>query len=231
MEKAVKGFLARVATERNVVLYADEVFMEDILTGEYACRVYVKSGLCLDIGANVGAFTLWASCQWPRVKFVCYEPVGASFKMLQTNIEMNTQIQASLLNCAVTTSDKNMKLYRSTAVGGFLDYGEKIMPTALLGELAVAKINPKDLPVAQVIKIDTEGSELDILSNYPHLDKVNLVLLEIHFEEHIAPIKELLKDFKMIRFQKFELAWQGAWVREKSDNVQLLFEWDRQVVE
>ena len=41
----------------------------------------------VDIGALIGAFSMWAHEQWPNAKIYAYEPDPESFKMFVKNIE------------------------------------------------------------------------------------------------------------------------------------------------
>jgi len=48
---------------------------EKVLAGEYAAPVdFQNPPRVLDIGANVGAFTLWANQTWPGAAVIGYEP-------------------------------------------------------------------------------------------------------------------------------------------------------------
>ena len=60
-----------------------------VLRGEYALppgyRVEPPVRV-LDIGANVGAFAIWARQQWPGCELDCYEPHPENAKLLRRNV-------------------------------------------------------------------------------------------------------------------------------------------------
>ena len=62
----------------------------------------------------------------------------------------------------------------------------------------VKTIHPKKIPTsATILKIDTEGCEVDILKNL-NVDNYDLILLEYHSEEDRREIDKLLKNFMLL---------------------------------
>ena len=53
------------------------------------------------------------------------------------------------------------------------------------------------LPKANIVKIDTEGSEIDILSRMTSFD-FDVIMLECHSEANRRKIEELLRDFFLV---------------------------------
>ena len=56
---------------------------------------------------------------------------------------------------------------------------------------------PSILPKANIVKIDTEGSEIDILSRMTSFD-FDVIMLEYHSEANRRKIEELLRDFFLV---------------------------------
>ena len=56
---------------------------------------------------------------------------------------------------------------------------------------------PSVLPKAHIVKIDTEGSEIDILSRMTSLD-FDVIMLEYHSEANRRKIDALLGDFFLV---------------------------------
>ena len=55
-----------------------------VFEGEYEVTMspeLVKPRI-LDIGANLGAFAIWASKRWPGASFICFEPHPTTYKLL-----------------------------------------------------------------------------------------------------------------------------------------------------
>ena len=58
-------------------------------------------------------------------------------------------------------------------------------------------MEPSVLPKANIVKIDTEGSEIDILSRMTSFD-FDVIMLEYHSEANRRKIEELLRDFFLV---------------------------------
>src|SRR3954454_8777689 len=73
----------------------------DVLSGEYDAP-YDGEGLrILDLGANLGAFWLWAQRRWPHSTITAYEPEPEAFALL----ERNTGVRVRCVNAAVYPTD------------------------------------------------------------------------------------------------------------------------------
>jgi methyltransferase FkbM-like protein len=74
----------------------------------------------------------------------------------------------------------------------FYDVGEQSTITVEVETRA-----PSALPKAHIVKIDTEGSEIDILSGMTSLD-FDVIMLEYHSEANRRKADELLEDFLLV---------------------------------
>ena len=59
-------------------------------------------------------------------------------------------------------------------------------------------MEPSVLPKANTVKIDTEGSEIDILSRMTSFDFDVIMLKSTHSEANRRKIEELLRDFFLV---------------------------------
>lgn len=142
----------------------------------------------LDLGANLGSFALWASKRWQGCKVLCYEPHPDNIKLLKNNVEA-FELPAEVFAVAVTSRDKPVIFDgRNNCGEASLDQHEGTTDVSH----PVEALHPSDLPPAQMLKIDTEGSEWDILRHYRHYDWVKAVVLEWHSREDKQRITEFL---------------------------------------
>jgi predicted RNA methylase len=58
----------------------------EVLTGEYEPGYFGEGLTILDIGANVGSFSLWANLRWPGSTIYAYEPHPGTCAMLKRNL-------------------------------------------------------------------------------------------------------------------------------------------------
>lgn len=166
-----------------------------VLNGEYSIDYDPKAGIILDIGANVGAFALWATMRWPNASIFCYEPSKENFEFLSKNIRGIPNIHIN--NFAVGNSE-HTKLFKgknNCGESSFFQIGEQ----AVASEQVITK-SPEVLPKnANILKVDTEGCELEILNPLikgGHLPDV--IMCEYHSEKDRREIDSLLSNYMLV---------------------------------
>jgi FkbM family methyltransferase len=161
-----------------------------IFQGEYAVGK-IDNPYIIDIGANVGGFAVWAHEYFNNAKIDCYEPIKANYDLLRQNIE-GTDI--AVRNIAIGKDDGERMMYY-----GLHNCGEASMfqgeEQRQEGEM-VKVMSAKHLPQCDIIKIDTEGAEIEILENLVHFP--NIFLVEFHSAYNRRKIDELLLDYTLI---------------------------------
>ncbi len=70
-----------------------------------------KCSNIIDIGANVGYFTLIGASSNPKAKVFSFEPVKHIFERLNKNISINSLINVTAENCVVGNSETHVKFY------------------------------------------------------------------------------------------------------------------------
>lgn len=158
--------------------------VQGILSGDYdIIQANVTKPTILDIGANVGAFTAWASERWPDYeKIHLYEPHPKTFVLLKKNMVSMMVRDYELHNVAVMKEPGEVKLYH-----GQYNCGEvTATPEVAWGRVpdehncTATAIAIRDLPKASIVKCDAEGMEGDLMSEYKHWETVDLFLVEYH---------------------------------------------------
>jgi len=139
----------------------------------------------LDIGANIGGFVRWAQFRYPGCKVIAYEPNPQNCRYLHINCADFEVVQA-----AVTIKEAPVKLYISDQN---CCQHSLIEPKSHAGYVEVKTVHPKDLPECTVLKIDTEGCELEILTNYLPKHKPELLMIEAHGEKDRYEIDALVR--------------------------------------
>lgn len=171
--------------------------VDKVLAGEYDLPwIYISKihaeAVVLDVGANVGAFAVWANARWPGATIHCYEPLQANFELLKLNLDSLKNVQ---LHRTAVGNPENRRLFlgkNNCGENSFFDLGEQ------RGEFEeVSTIDPNSMPSAQVLKIDAEGSEWDILSRLQTIN-YDLILMEYHSEMQRRKIDALLVDYSLV---------------------------------
>jgi FkbM family methyltransferase len=154
--------------------------------GEYDVPLDSDPELIYDIGANVGAYALRAHRQWPKAHVVAFEPAADTFRLLQRNTFTSGVrcVEAAVRN--FTGTDRLREGTLNSCQRSFRD-----VPWVNGDGTDVKCVNGADLQSPDVLKIDTEGCELEILQSL-NLTKTRTVALEYHSEDDQKAIKNHL---------------------------------------
>jgi FkbM family methyltransferase len=146
----------------------------------------------LDIGANAGISALYFARLFPRATIHAFEPDPGNCEILQANAA--TEPRVKVHGVALGAEDGTLKLFDSddpANLGGFSAHEKGInaarakeVPLRHAGRM-LAEIG---LDSVDVIKIDTEGSEWEILTSLDRglLDGVRLIMGELHGRKDFA---------------------------------------------
>ncbi len=153
---------------------ADEVLIERVYQLDV---VPFTPDLVMDLGANIGLFTLLAAQRWPQAEFICVEPHPTTFSFLCDNLALNG-VNAMKMQCALDSQVGVKFLENEGAVYQALSdrrTGTSVM-TIQLDSLLPAQ---GDLKV--VLKMDIEGSEVSVLESLQRqLPEQTFIFIELH---------------------------------------------------
>lgn len=174
---------------------------ESVLAGEYDVPGLSFEGpiTILDIGAHAGAFSLWAIRRWPSAQIIAYEPQPDVF---ENYLHPNTCDEPGIVRGCVAVRAEAGKavLHR-----GRNNQGEASFHNDNPDTIEVDCVAAKDLPFSHVLKIDTEGCEVEILHGYlsDFWPGPKAILLEFHSAEDRRRIDNQLaiRGYDLIRGQ------------------------------
>jgi FkbM family methyltransferase len=164
----------------------------------------------LDIGANAGAFVLWAAESFPGAEIHAYEPHFDNFAYLAHN----TAKVPNVNRCRGAVSDRagRAKLYDGAHNAGersLFDVGEQLQTGYMVDVVAAASLPPCDF-----LKIDTEGAEPVVLRNYTHLKDCKVVAFEWHRAVDKVDLTKLLLEngFSLVKDEEWAKGFRGTLV-------------------
>jgi len=175
----------------------------------------------LDIGANIGNFTILSHKLFPKAKIFSFEPIPFTFSILEKNIGKQKNIK--IFNKAVgeKTGSQLMSFDEdSSGLSRFSNKGTEVKVTSLDDFIKEEKISTIDL-----LKIDTETFESYVLKGATKsLAKTKFICIEITLENNpnytISSLFSLLKgegyDFQIVSFRNAsgtsegEISWMDA---------------------
>lgn len=185
--------------------------VEEVLAGEYEPGFFGSGLTILDIGANVGSFTLWANLRWPGSVIHAYEPHPGTFRFLERNTKGLANVH--LHNVAVYPSAQRrlplLTRYDGDGESGLADCMKTTFVPDLPGSqlVDVDVVAPAALPRADIVKLDVEGAEAAILDALP-LMGIELILLEYQNDTTRAAIKRRLAHEFVLEFED-AFPWDG----------------------
>ena len=125
----------------------------------------------LDIGANIGTFTVVAAKRFPNAKIIAVEPEPHNVSQLKKNIELNHLSNVEIHQCAVSSTYGVAKLYiDQERPSAHSLYSAHVVRKDAEHSASAAFIDVKTVPLSSfghvdAMKIDCEGSEVAILDN------------------------------------------------------------------
>ncbi len=131
-------------------------------------KILQPGNVFLDIGANIGYFSLLAANSEPTSKIISFEPVKNLFQKLEENVSLNDLKNITTLNVAIGEINGEKELFISAADN--LGMSSFQQPENYSGKKENVKIISIDswfrtarLSKVDLIKLDVEGSELAAL--------------------------------------------------------------------
>jgi FkbM family methyltransferase len=138
----------------------------------------------LDIGANIGTFSVLASKKYPKATVYAFDPAREVYKLLVQNIRANSCDNVIPKKMAVGAKKGKTYIYAYSASGlssisNKRTGGRKeVVKTLGLKDI----FNNNDIRYCDFLKMDCEGSEYNILFNTPRslLLKIEMLAIEYH---------------------------------------------------
>lgn len=158
----------------------------------------------VDIGANVGVFTLWAKACWPEVKIVAIEPSPRMCDFFRRNLAKNRVTDVVLLQAACGGYCGEAVLYSRGAEAANSLFqrdavGSSFRPLGRTQILTLDEVFRRfNIEICHLLKLDCEGAEYDILlkASEETLQRVRRITMEYHvgLNEHVpAELAALLE--------------------------------------
>jgi len=184
----------------------------------------------IDIGANIGIFSVFAATRYPKAHVISLEPMSDNLEAIEENLRLNNlSSRVTSIKKGIGIKTGSSELYRNdeTDTGGGSLYmldkdGFKGVKTEI--ELITLEDIFKELKIkyVDVMKVDCEGGEYEIFYSTPQeiLKKISSMIIECHthtvndWHSEKAKLVEFLKNsgFEVEDIPSFALirAWRKA---------------------
>ncbi|MGP6221047.1 FkbM family methyltransferase [Caldiplasma sukawensis] len=198
----VKFGRKKITLRQNVI--ADYWVFEGLFFAEEYFPLKIKpNDIVLDVGANIGIFTCKIAMQVKNI--ISIEPEPRNFSILKQNVETNRFSNVVILNYAVSDREEIVHFSDTGGAASVSETGIPVMAKSLdtiLDELG----NPK----VTILKMDIEGYEGKVLSNFRNHETINQVVIETHSRDLTRKITSILSswgltvtDISRIKRRKF----------------------------
>ncbi|MEZ0090751.1 FkbM family methyltransferase [Streptacidiphilus sp. EB129] len=164
------------------------------------------NGCVLDVGANVGIFSLYVKRHWPQARIVAFEPMPRTLQALRSNLELHHATDVEVVPHGLSGDFEGPVTFtfypnlpgNSTrypdqkkhdrdhiasmwgdGVGDHLYQGEDV--TVTVERLSTALARYPGIDRVDLLKVDVEGAELDVLQGIDDADwqRIDQIVLEL----------------------------------------------------
>ena len=165
--------------------------------GTYPLLKNVNPRIILDIGANIGATSIFFSMNYPAAKIFSFEPSKSNFNILKKNLKDFPNITA--LNKGAFNRNVEKKIFIDNGGGGKNSIHEawtKSKNFEVVTFIDIRKFIIKEkLYKIDILKIDTEGCEVKILKAIlKYIPNIEVIYLEYHSRKDKEIIFSILSD-------------------------------------
>lgn len=198
-------------------LFNNEVSLKianDILAGRTYPHVHFVSDVktILDVGANVGAASIFFAFHYPQAKIYACEPASSPFSLLRQNVAGFPNVLT--FPVGLYSSDKTIALYPgcNDSVESSIAATDRTSAEPEEVQLRCAEdfVVAQGLQAIDILKIDTEGCEVHILRSLKRfLPAAKLIYLEYHSDRDRRMIDLLLADTHSLWRGHADLIYRG----------------------
>jgi len=171
--------------------------LEEVITGKSYPLLphFGEVRTILDIGANVGAATLYFALNYPHARILAYEPAPLSYALLVQNIQGLPRVET--FGFGLSDEDRRALLYmgQQDSVTNSVHSSPENTSAAVEVELraAGAVLAEQGVEAVDILKLDTEGCEVPILRSLTSLlPSLGVVFVEYHDEDDRREIDRML---------------------------------------
>jgi len=200
------------------------IFVENIYEKKYALK---EGDIVVDLGANIGAFTVKAAkIVGRRGKVIAVEPEERNLRCLEKNIEINGLRNCVVVPKGVWSKKSRMKFFLGPASGWhslieeswFLEKYKSLKKTFTEIEVDTLDNIRKELEIDKVdfIKMDIEGAEIEALKGMEETllknNDVKLAIEAFHVVDGKPTSETIIPQLKNL---EFEVCEEGGFVYAK----------------
>jgi len=176
--------------------------------GEYFKHFGIFPGdIVVDIGANIGSFSVYAAWLQPDARVLAVEPLQANHDLLLDNVRLNGLRNVEAMRCGVMAKAGTIQIYHgsdaaegssSVIASGAVDKSKSEVVSCMAFSELLEKV-----PRVDFLKVDCEGAEFDFIPDAPSatLRKVRKIAMEYHDVRPDLTHKDLVRKLEAEGFR------------------------------
>lgn len=180
-----------------------EIFFENAYTVGQQKKITKTNPTIIDIGANVGFFSIFAISKFPNCSIYSYEPIESNFKQLSRNRKLNRDKNFKCFNLAVGGHKETIKINfdindQFTTSATIMNRNNDNLTSIEVPCLRLRDIfDENDIEKCDFLKLDCEGAEYDVLYNTPatYMARIDQMAIEVHQGKNEGENLESLRNF------------------------------------
>ena len=202
-----------IANRSEIQLY-QQIFVKDIFNLENLPMVLpLKKPVVFDLGANCGFFSLRILDIYPEAKIYAFEPQHSLVKSFNNCVTQN-QLSDKVEIRQTAVGDKNGKsiFYENRSPISASLLKEKVSRRSIRKKYEIDLISvdqfceDSDVSSVDILKVDVEGSEIDVLKGAKDImNSVKVLYIEVHPPFATAnQIENILNQYNLVRDKTLE---------------------------
>lgn len=138
----------------------------------------------VDIGANVGIFSVYLALLFPNVKIFAIEPSLKNYEHLLDNIAENGVKNITAINMALTCDGRDVKIGVYESNTGGADIYSPAQESKYINECSSMLLDDflvkNNIDKVKLLKCDVQGTEYEIFSLFNGWDKIEYFSCAVH---------------------------------------------------
>jgi FkbM family methyltransferase len=173
----------------------------------------------IDAGANIGLASIWFLARYPGASLHAFEPEDKNYRLLSANLnsESNVQLTKAALGESNGRAILHLSYHGAThSIAGAEQFLESEAKQEIVEQINLADyLQQQRIEAIDLLKLDVEGSELDLLKGLgDRVRKVRVICGEVH--EQIVPPEEF---FGLLERYGFTLLWRKSFEEDLGQRV------------
>ena len=193
----VHGISHKVKVPENELFRVNNIFHDN----EYSIlKVRRNQGplKIFDVGANIGLYAVYIKFIDPHSVIHCFEPFEGALKLLKSNVKDLCDIYLHPYGLFNNEQKALMNIHRFNSGENSIKLNNQLYNGSISVRLkdAGSEFDKLCLDYLDILKIDTEGCEVEILESIgERLSRIDYILVEYHSEKDRRHIDRVLSGF------------------------------------